>query len=48
MPETDAPKLSLWLPELRHAVGTPNDETFLIGHSSGDVVDAALEMNSLS
>lgn len=37
MPETDAPKLSLWLPELRRAVGTPDDETFLIGHSSGCV-----------
>lgn len=37
MPETDAPKLSLWLPELRRAVGTPDADTFLIGHSSGCV-----------
>lgn len=35
MPETDAPKLSLWLPELRRVIGAPDDETFLIGHSSG-------------
>lgn len=35
MPETDAPKLSLWLPELRRVVGTPDDKTFLIGHSIG-------------
>lgn len=37
MPETDAPKLSLWLPELRRVVGVPDDETFLVGHSSGCV-----------
>ncbi len=35
MPETDAPKLSLWLPELRRVVGAPDNDTFLIGHSIG-------------
>lgn len=34
-PETEAPKLSLWLPKLREVVGEPDPETFLIGHSVG-------------
>ncbi|MBI4599856.1 alpha/beta hydrolase [Candidatus Uhrbacteria bacterium] len=35
MPQTDAPKLSLWLPELQSIIGKPDEETFLIGHSIG-------------
>lgn len=36
MPNTDAPQLSTWLPALREAVGSPNDELVLIGHSLGN------------
>ena len=35
MPETDAPKLSLWLPKLKETVETPDMNTYLIGHSIG-------------
>ena len=35
MPETEAPKLSLWLPKLQEAIGTPDEELYLIGHSAG-------------
>lgn len=35
MPETDTPKLSLWLSKLKEAVGVPDEELFLIGHSAG-------------
>lgn len=35
MPETDMPKLSLWLPMLTEVVGTPDEELYLIGHSAG-------------
>lgn len=35
MPETDAPKLSLWLPKLQEVVETPDENLFLIGHSAG-------------
>lgn len=35
MPETNAPKLSLWLPKLQELVGEPDEETYLVGHSSG-------------
>lgn len=34
-PETDAPKLALWLPKLREVVGEPDEDTYLIGHSVG-------------
>lgn len=37
MPETDKPKLALWLPKLTETVGEPNEETYLIGHSIGTV-----------
>jgi len=35
MPDRDAPNLSTWLPTLRDAVGTPNEDLYLIGHSAG-------------
>ncbi|MDP3763140.1 MAG: alpha/beta hydrolase [bacterium] len=34
-PETDAPRLDKWLPVLKHKVGTPDTDTYLIGHSVG-------------
>lgn len=37
MPETGAPKLSLWLPKLQEVAGQPNENLFLIGHSAGTV-----------
>ncbi|HTH71890.1 MAG TPA: alpha/beta fold hydrolase [Candidatus Pristimantibacillus sp.] len=35
MPETDEPKLAAWLPQLAQAIGTPDEETYLVGHSLG-------------
>jgi predicted alpha/beta hydrolase family esterase len=35
MPETDEPKLRLWLPKLTEAIGEPDEELYLIGHSIG-------------
>lgn len=35
MPETDEPKLAAWLPKLAQAIGTPDEETYLVGHSLG-------------
>ncbi len=35
MPETDAPKLDLWLPKLVETIGEPDEELVLIGHSIG-------------
>lgn len=35
MPETDTPKLALWLPKLKEVISTPDQELFLVGHSSG-------------
>lgn len=35
MPETEAPKLSLWLPKLQEVVGTPTEDLYLVGHSIG-------------
>jgi predicted alpha/beta hydrolase family esterase len=37
MPETDEPKLSLWLPKLQEVIGTPTEDTYLVGHSAGCV-----------
>ncbi len=34
-PETDTPKLVNWLPVLKEAVGIPDKDTYLIGHSIG-------------
>ncbi|HSW87775.1 MAG TPA: alpha/beta hydrolase [Candidatus Saccharimonadales bacterium] len=35
MPETEEPKLSLWLPTLQEVIGTPDEDLYLIGHSAG-------------
>jgi predicted alpha/beta hydrolase family esterase len=35
MPETHIPKLALWLPKLQEVVGEPDEELYLVGHSSG-------------
>lgn len=35
MPETDNPKLRLWLPKLQEVIGEPNEQVYLIGHSIG-------------
>src|SRR5579862_2693213 len=37
MPDTDRPKLTLWLPHLQSVIGSPDDELLLIGHSIGTV-----------
>ncbi len=35
MPETDAPTIKKWVGTLAEVVGTPNPETYFIGHSIG-------------
>lgn len=35
MPETNLPKLSLWLPKLQEVAGEPNENLYLVGHSAG-------------
>lgn len=35
MPETDRPRIETWVPYLAEAVGTPDEETVLVGHSMG-------------
>lgn len=35
MPETDTPRIETWVPHLAAAVGVPDEETILIGHSMG-------------
>lgn len=35
MPETAMPKLMGWLPKLTQTIGTPTEDTYLIGHSLG-------------
>jgi predicted alpha/beta hydrolase family esterase len=35
MPHTDAPQLQEWLPCLQEVIGTPDSETYLVGHSLG-------------
>lgn len=37
MPDPDPPKLATWLPYLQNAIGTPDEELVLIGHSIGTV-----------
>lgn len=37
MPDTDRPKLSLWLPALREIIEVPDENLFLVGHSIGCV-----------
>ncbi|MBI2021438.1 serine hydrolase family protein [Candidatus Daviesbacteria bacterium] len=35
MPETNLPRLSLWLPKLREVIGQTDEDLSLVGHSSG-------------
>ncbi len=35
MPDTEFPKLSLWLPKLKQVIGRPDENLYLIGHSAG-------------
>ncbi len=35
MPDTENPKLSLWLPKLQEVAPNPNEDLFLVGHSAG-------------
>ncbi|MCK5315191.1 MAG: alpha/beta hydrolase, partial [Anaerolineales bacterium] len=35
LPDTDNPRLDQWLPALKNAVGEPNEDTILVGHSLG-------------
>lgn len=35
MPNTEAPKLSEWLPYLQQIIGNPDEDTYLVGHSLG-------------
>lgn len=35
MPKTELPKLQRWLPKLIKTIGTPDENLYLIGHSSG-------------
>lgn len=34
-PDTDAPRLDKWLPVLEKEIGSPNEDTYLVGHSVG-------------
>ncbi len=35
MPDTNHPKLGSWVPHLARSVGTPDENTYLVGHSAG-------------
>ena len=35
MPDTDHPRIETWVPYLAENVGTPDSETYLVGHSIG-------------
>lgn len=35
MPDTDNPKIENWVPALAKAVGTPDKDTYFVGHSIG-------------
>lgn len=35
LPEADNPRIFNWVPALANAVGTPNSQTFFVGHSMG-------------
>lgn len=35
MPDTENPKLSLWLPKLQETAPNPDEDLYLIGHSAG-------------
>ena len=35
LPEADAPRIYNWVPALENAVGTPDKQTYFVGHSMG-------------
>lgn len=35
LPEADKPKIQNWVPKLAEVVGTPDEETYFVGHSMG-------------
>lgn len=35
LPDTGSPRIQKWVPALAAAVGTPNEETYFVGHSMG-------------
>jgi predicted alpha/beta hydrolase family esterase len=35
MPNADTPRIETWVPHLAKTVGTPDNDTFLVGHSMG-------------
>ena len=35
MPDAEKPQIDLWVPKLIEVVGTPDEQTYLIGHSMG-------------
>jgi len=35
LPETEAPHIHTWVPALASAIGTPDEDTYLVGHSMG-------------
>ncbi|MBI2196104.1 serine hydrolase family protein [Candidatus Daviesbacteria bacterium] len=35
MPETNLPKLALWLPKLKEVIGEADGDLYLVGHSAG-------------
>lgn len=37
MPNADTPKLEEWLSHLQNVIGTPDENTFLVGHSLGTI-----------
>lgn len=37
MPETNLPKLSLWLPTLKKVANESNEDIYLVGHSAGAI-----------
>ncbi|KKU21207.1 MAG: hypothetical protein UX31_C0020G0013 [Candidatus Nomurabacteria bacterium GW2011_GWA1_46_11] len=41
MPEPDEPKIETWIPFLSQLVGTPDANTFFVGHSIGRVVQSS-------
>ena len=47
MPETELPKLAQWLPKLQEVIGKPDEDLYLIGHSSG-VITIIRYLESLS
>lgn len=35
MPDADEPRIATWVPAIAEAVGTPDEDTYFIGHSMG-------------